>query len=88
VPMDKRTALAEASMFSSTPGQAITYQIGKAQITQLLSDARRTQGSQFSMLAFNDFVWNNGNVPISLQRWELLNDPGEVPERMEMPSQQ
>jgi uncharacterized protein (DUF885 family) len=87
VPMDKRTALAEASMFSSTPGQAITYQIGKAQIMQLLSDARRAQGAQFSMLAFNDFVWNNGNVPISLQRWEMLHDASDVPARTAMPVQ-
>jgi hypothetical protein len=31
------------------------------------------------MLKFNNFVWNNGNVPISLQRWELLQDATEVP---------
>jgi Bacterial protein of unknown function (DUF885) len=79
VPMDKATALDEAAMFSSTPGQGISYQIGKLQITQLLSDARRMQGKDFSMLQFNDFVWNNGNVPISLQRWELLQDASEVP---------
>jgi hypothetical protein len=24
-------------------------------------------------------VWNNGNVPIALQRWELLQDASEVP---------
>jgi hypothetical protein len=79
VPMDRATALDEAAMFSSTPGQGISYQIGKLQITQLLSDARRMQGKDFSMLQFNDFVWNNGNVPISLQRWELLQDASEVP---------
>jgi len=79
VPMDKTTALEEADMFASTPGQAISYQIGKLQITQLLSDARRAQGADFSMLKFNDFVWNNGNVPIALQRWELLHDATEVP---------
>jgi len=79
VPMDKATALDEAAMFSSTPGQGISYQIGKLQITQLLSDARRMQGKDFSMLQFNDFAWNNGNVPISLQRWELLQDASEVP---------
>ena len=65
VPMDRRTALGEAAMFSSTPGQAISYQIGKLQIMQLLSDARLKQGADFSMLKFNDFVWNNGNVPIA-----------------------
>jgi uncharacterized protein (DUF885 family) len=78
VPMDKTTALEEAAMFASTPGQAISYQIGKLQITQLLSDARRAQGADFSMMKFNDFVWNNGNVPIALQRWELLHDATEV----------
>jgi len=77
--MDKATALDEAAFFSSTPGQAISYQIGKLQITQLLADARRKQGADFSMLKFNNFVWNNGNVPISLQRWELLQDATDVP---------
>jgi hypothetical protein len=79
VPMDRATALDEAAMFSSTPGQGISYQIGKLQITELLADARHKQGKDFSMLQFNNFVWNNGNVPIALQRWELLQDASEVP---------
>jgi len=79
VPMDRGTALGEAAMFSSTPGQAISYQIGKLQIMQLLADAKLKQGADFSMLKFNDFVWNNGNVPISLQRWEMLGDASQVP---------
>ena len=79
VPMDRETALGEAAMFASTPGQGISYQIGKLQITQLLADARRLQGKDFSLLKFNDYVWNNGNVPIALQRWELLKDDSEVP---------
>lgn len=79
VPMDKATALDEAAMFASTPGQGISYQIGKLQITRLLADDRREQGKDFSMLQFNNFVWNNGNVPIALQRWELLQDASDVP---------
>jgi Bacterial protein of unknown function (DUF885) len=79
VPMDRATALDEAALFSSTPGQGISYQIGKLQITELLADARRKQGKDFSMLQFNNYVWNNGNVPITLQRWELLQDATEVP---------
>ena len=78
--MDHETALDEAAMFASTPGQGISYQIGKLQITKLLADARRTQGKDFSLLQFNNFVWNNGNVPIALQRWELLNDASDVPQ--------
>ncbi len=72
VPMDSATAHAEAAFFASTPGQAISYQIGKLQIMQMLADARRTQGDKFNLRAFHDFVWKNGNVPIALQRWEYV----------------
>ena len=44
----------------------------------MLADARRAQGDGFSLRAFHDFVWKNGNVPLSLLRWELLNDRSEV----------
>jgi uncharacterized protein (DUF885 family) len=78
VPMDAQTARQEAIAFSTGPGQALTYQIGKLQITQLLAEARLQQGDKFNLRAFHDFVWKNGNVPIALQRWELLSegDPG------------
>jgi hypothetical protein len=79
VPMDPGTAREEAAAFASTPGQAITYQIGKHDIIRLMSDARRNQGESFSLHHFHDFVWLNGNVPFSLQRWELLNDHSDVP---------
>lgn len=78
VPMDEATALEEAASFAAGPGQAITYQIGKLQITSLLADARRAQRDRFSLRAFHDFVWKNGNVPLSLLRWELLNDRRDV----------
>lgn len=72
VPMDLETALQEAASFASRPGQAITYQIGKLQIVRLLADARCAQGDTFDPRAFHDSLWKNGNVPLSLQRWELL----------------
>lgn len=79
VPMDPGTARDEAASFASTPGQAITYQIGKHDIIRLMSDARRKQGDAFTLQHFHDFVWLNGNVPFSLQRWELLGDASDVP---------
>ncbi|ADW71016.1 DUF885 family protein [Granulicella tundricola] len=79
VPMSMGTARGEVALFASAPGQAITYQIGKLQIMKLLADARLKQGSAFLLLTFHDFVWANGNVPLSLQRWELLGDASEVP---------
>jgi Bacterial protein of unknown function (DUF885) len=72
VPMDSRTAHGEAKFFASSPGQAISYQIGKTQIMRFLAEARRQQGDKFDLQAFHDFLWLNGNVPISLQRWEYL----------------
>jgi hypothetical protein len=72
VPMDRKTASAEAAAFARTPGQAISYQIGKIQIMQFLAEARQKQGDAFSLRAFHDLLWRNGNVPIALQRWELL----------------
>jgi uncharacterized protein (DUF885 family) len=79
VPMDMPTARSEAAMFASTPGQAITYQIGKLDILRMLSDARHKDGDSFRLQRFHDFVWLNGNLPFALQRWEMLGDASEVP---------
>jgi uncharacterized protein (DUF885 family) len=78
VPMDRETALEEAASFAAGPGQAITYQIGKLQIIRMLADARRARGDGFSLRTFHDTVWKNGNVPLSLLRWEMLGDRSEV----------
>lgn len=72
VPMDSHTAHAEAAFFASSPGQAISYQIGKTQILRFLAEGRRQQGDKFDLQAFHDFLWLNGNIPIALQRWEYL----------------
>jgi uncharacterized protein (DUF885 family) len=76
VPMDENTARQEAIAFATSPGGAISYQIGKLQIMKFLADARMQQGEKFSLRAFHDFVWKNGNVPIALQRWEYLGENG------------
>jgi uncharacterized protein (DUF885 family) len=79
VPMDESTARSEASMFALTPGQAITYELGKYDILRLMSDARLKQGAAYDLQKFHDFVWLNGNLPFALQRWEMLGDPSQVP---------
>ena len=81
VPMDKKSAGGEAALFATTPGQAISYQIGKTQILHFLAAAKLAQGDKFSLRAFHDFLWQNGNVPIALQQWEYLGKdelPGAV----------
>ncbi|MBV9175228.1 MAG: DUF885 family protein [Chloroflexi bacterium] len=78
VPMDPETAREEASFFASDPGQAISYHVGKMQIVSFLADVRRAAEGSFSLRAFHDRLWINGNVPIALQRWESLGDRNEV----------
>jgi len=72
VPVDEQTARQEAIAFSTNPGGAMTYQIGKIQILKFLAEARMQQGDKFNLQAFHDFVWRNGNVPIVLQEGEYL----------------
>jgi Bacterial protein of unknown function (DUF885) len=72
VPMDRKPAEAQAVDFATAPGLAIAYEIGKLQIERLLAERRFQQGNQFNLREFHDYVWSNGNVPLSLQRSELL----------------
>lgn len=72
VPMDRATAWEEAVAFARLPGQALSYQIGKLQIMELLATASRELGERFDLREFHDRLWREGNVPLALQRWELL----------------
>jgi hypothetical protein len=78
VPMDAQTAREEAASYAASPGFAIDYLIGKLQITQFLAEARRAQGEAFRLREFHDFLWQNGNVPVVLQRWEYLGERDQL----------
>ena len=78
VPMDMETARDEAVFFAGCPGQGMTYQIGKTQIIKLLTDASRSKDADFSLRHFHDYLWKNGNVPISLLRFDLLGDSSDL----------
>ena len=78
VAMDGPTAMEEASFFAESPGQAITYQIGKTQILGLIADAAAVQDSPSALRRLHDSLWLNGNVPIALLRWELLGATDEL----------
>ncbi|HET9968058.1 MAG TPA: DUF885 family protein [Streptosporangiaceae bacterium] len=79
VPMDDDTAQEEAAFFAETPGQALTYQIGKTQLIALIADAVRVRGAGLDLQALHDAIWVNGNVPVALLRWELLGLTDELP---------
>jgi uncharacterized protein (DUF885 family) len=78
VPMDEATAREEAAFFAETPGQALTYQIGKTQLIALLADAVRLRGAGLDLQSLHDAIWVNGNVPVALLRWELLGLTDEL----------
>ncbi|MEF3405566.1 DUF885 family protein [Agromyces sp. CCNWLW203] len=78
VPMDAATATEETSYYVATPGLAMSYLVGKLEVKRLLADAVVARGDDFSLREFNDSLWLNGNVPVSLQRWELLGDRADV----------
>lgn len=78
VPMDVETAREECAMYLATPGLAMSYHVGKQQLLRLVTDAIVAQGDDFSLRELHDRVWANGNVPFSLQRWEILGDREDV----------
>ena len=78
VPMDGETARWEAAFFAATPAQGLSYTVGKLQILRLLADARSAEGASFSLREFHDWLWQNGNVPFSLLRYERFGDRSEL----------
>jgi uncharacterized protein (DUF885 family) len=78
VPMDEPTALGETAGYVANPGHAMTYLVGKQELIRLQADAVRIRGAGFDLQEFHDWVWLNGNVPFSLQRWEMLDDRSDV----------
>ena len=77
VPMDAATAREEAAFFAETPGQALTYQVGKTQLIGLIADAARLR-PDLDLQRLHDAIWVNGNVPVALLRWELLGLTDEL----------
>ncbi|GAA0988160.1 hypothetical protein GCM10009555_069170 [Acrocarpospora macrocephala] len=78
VPVDLETAREEAAFFAATPGQGLSYQVGKVQVLRLLADAARRARDGFDLRAFHDALWSDGNVPLAVQRLQLLGDAGDL----------
>ncbi|MFN2560619.1 MAG: DUF885 family protein [Jatrophihabitans sp.] len=78
VPMDRGTAEQEAPFFAGNPGQGSSYQIGKLQILDLIAAARLRPG--FDLQPLHDRLWREGNVPLVLQRWEVLGSRDQLDE--------
>jgi uncharacterized protein (DUF885 family) len=84
VPMDRKTAETDAADYVAAPGLGIAYEIGKLQIERMLAERRLQLGDKFDLRQFHDYVWSNGNLPLSLQRWELLGLDDDVKKLAEL----
>lgn len=62
------------------PAQVLTYQVGRAQIYELMGDRMKQLGDKFDMREFGDALLATGQIPISLARWELTGYDDEVKE--------
>lgn len=84
VPMDCRTAWEEAAFFAGHPGQGLSYLVGKMQVLDLMTACAHRLGASFSLSAFHGRLWREGNVPLALQRWEILGSRDHVDEALRL----
>ena len=56
----------------------IAYIVGKIQLEQLMAERARQLGDDFTIAQFMDEVAAAGVIPVSLLRWELTGDDGDV----------
>ena len=57
---------AEIDRYAVTPGQALSYMIGRLEIQRIRRDAEARQGEGFDIKAFHDAVLDSGPMPLGL----------------------
>jgi uncharacterized protein (DUF885 family) len=59
-------ATAEIDRYAVTPGQALSYMIGRLEILRIRAAAEARQGAGFDIKAFHDAVLDSGALPLGL----------------------
>ncbi len=65
-PMRQGHAAAEIDRYAVTPGQALSYMIGRLEIQRIRREAEARQGSRFDIKDFHDAVLDSGPMPLGL----------------------
>jgi uncharacterized protein (DUF885 family) len=65
-PMRLAHAQAEIDRYAVTPGQALSYMIGRLEIQRIRREAEARQGDAFDIKAFHDAVLDSGPMPLGL----------------------
>lgn len=55
-------------------GSLLHSQVGKCQVMAFMAAARTQLKEKFDLRHFHDYLWLNGNVPISLLQEEYLSE--------------
>lgn len=64
--LSKEGAVAEVRRYTQTPGQPLSYLLGKHLILQLREEVKRKMGTRYNEKFFHDTITANGNLPIYL----------------------
>lgn len=76
--LDRESATGEAAGAASQPTQKMTYITGKFEIMRLLGQYRDHQGNQFTLKRFHDDLLRNGSLPLSVEKWILLDGRSDL----------
>jgi uncharacterized protein (DUF885 family) len=65
-PMREGHAIEEINRYAVTPGQAVSYMIGRLEIQRIRREAEQRQGEAFDIKAFHDAVLDSGAMPLGI----------------------
>lgn len=65
-PMRVSHATEEINRYAVTPGQAVSYMIGRLEIQRIRREAEQRQGDAFDIKAFHDAVLDSGALPLGV----------------------
>jgi hypothetical protein len=78
LPADGNTVLGEQHLYLQQPVYGTSYLVGKIEIEKLLGERARQLGDEFTLEGFMDELNGVGMIPVSLIRWELTGEDGEI----------
>ena len=64
-PMRESHVSAEIDRYIVTPGQALSYMLGRLEIQRIRANAQATLGERFEIKAFHDTVLGSGSLPLA-----------------------
>jgi uncharacterized protein (DUF885 family) len=73
---ERPVARAEVQRYTTTPGYALSYLLGKVLLLRLRADEQKRLGHGFSLGRFHDALLYSGSLPVSFHRRLLAGDGG------------